>query len=589
MSNDYQQYLILDPIGGATLKHFPGTTLTITEDHLFALDIEYAPNLELLIIKGLMPGKTPHLRLLNTPKLERIELAEHLEPVIIHCAMANDLLYKLSINGKIEAIDALFGEFGFTQQAYVHCAYWNGFIMTNPDAVPALNCQQHLIVVKGESNFSIDNLQLNGNNDWIVHKTLGVHQLTVATDGKVLVEEFPLLSINMLSKGADLTVINTPMLQHIHGEGRQLKVSLEKHSVGEMNVLGRWNQLILNAPSLAKLSAKKIQKLIITDAHKLENIELSLNIPVDCHGALPVALSQSARFFFHECTVKQILLELKEGRTELLPSLLNVLPLAAYRNQVRHSLNALKELCDIGVSADLIWKTRTELLLNNLRYYEPKLYSEVELPIVHVPWYWSLSCDLRQETLLLDLMIWDHCQKTVVDAQEYVEVMKRKANRMHSLPVLLQCLISKKTSDSLYRLVTDLLGVFSNFIPEIKYMRNIFNNEMLSKRLLYAIQTAPDPRAHSVLTESLMNLLKHDSFMEIVPKLLAKNPALVREKLVRISNAAPGWYNGFFKEHLINYQSRLATIEDTRNRILMLALCPVAQTNNQASEALTYE
>lgn len=589
MSNNYQQYLTTDAIGGATLKHFPGTTLTITEDDLFALDIEYAPQLKRLVIQRLKPGKTPHIRLLDTPELECIELADSLEPVIIHCAIANSPLYKLSINGKIEAIDALFDRFGLTQQAYPHHAYWNGFIMTNPDAIPALNCQQHLIAVKGESNYSIDNLQLNGNNDWIVHKTLGVRQLTVATKGKILVEEFPLLSINMLSKEADLTIINTPMLQRINGEGRQLKVNLEKHSVGEMHVLGRWSQLILKAPSLAKLSAKQIQKLVITDAHQLENVELSLNIPVDCHGSLPVALSQSARFFFHESTVRQLLLEIKEGRTELLPSLLTVLPLAGYRNQVRHSLSALKELCDMGMPADLIWKARTELLLNNLRYYEKNLYNDLKQSSVHAPWCWSLSPDLRQETLLLDLMIWDHCQKTVEDAQKYVQTLTRQANRVQSLPVLFQCLTSKRTTQSLYNLVVKQIYSYSLYIPEIQRLRDVFDQEMLSKRLLYAIENATDKGARKTLIKSLMNLLTYNAFMEEIPKLLVSDPITVRADLIRISNAANGWYNGFFNINITHRQSKLDMIEDARNKLLMMVLCPFSQPTSKHSMENTYE
>ncbi len=80
MRSQYQHYIVKDSLGGATLRNFPGTHLTVQEPDIFALDIEQAPNLQHLEIVALKPGKTPHLRLFNVPALQQVDIGPAVMP-----------------------------------------------------------------------------------------------------------------------------------------------------------------------------------------------------------------------------------------------------------------------------------------------------------------------------------------------------------------------------------------------------------------------------------------------------------------------------------------------------------------------------
>lgn len=590
MNYDYKQYLTKDSFGGATLKHYPGKTLRISESDLFALDIEYADQLEHLIIDALRPGKEPHLRLFNVPQLLRVDLHDSIDPAIVYHAgiHASDTF---EVNGKIVAFDATFDNVGFAMEAASY-DHWEGFRMLSPSQAASVAFDHHLLLVcQNPHRFFGGDLNLPGNNDWVLDR-LDSRSLTLHSKGQVQISSLnSLYSIHLQNKCSELHIRNATNLQKIEGDGEQLKVHIKKHGTGSLNIQGEWSLVVINTPVLKKLTAPKIHELMVVEASKLETVELALPTEVTCQGIVPSPLSLKARYFFHEATLKNMIKRFNEGDTDVLATLLIMLPQAAYRSQARHSLNALKALCDKSVPAEDIWKARNELLLNNIRMYELGLYSQqIGYDLINnVPWHWTLNQDLYQEAILADLKIWDYCQKSLPAAKNYAAIMKYKAKRNSTLHVLIHCISSLEVSKDIYELAAELLESHSNYIPEIEKIREQANFNMVANRLLFGVKKARgNPEIQKRLIRAMLNLLTSQRFMHYITILFDINPKLVRGELVRICNAPNSWFDGFFTGYTpILSQKQNRKIKYTKQKLMLLALSPSKPlTTETALEAL---
>ena len=586
MRSQYQHYIVKDSLGGATLRNFPGTHLTVQEPDIFALDIEQAPNLQHLEIAALKPGKTPHLRLFNVPALQQVDIGPTVMPAIIYHAGRNDST-SLTISGNICAFDADINGIGFALSQPEN-DYWRAFRMLTPAQAQQFKGQNELLLVLQTGHNPIADLTLRGQNDWVLHG-LDIATLHSETTGQLQLHQVPALhSLTLHKPCRDLQVNQASNLQHLYGQGGHAKLQHEQHGTGELHIHGEWDSVALNTPKLKRLIAPAVKNLLVVDARQLEQADLALNTPVECLGMMPNALNQSTRFYFHEATVKNMLMQLSQGQPDILPSLLNILPQAAYRNQVRHSLNALKAMCDLFVPAETIWLTRNELLVNNLRIYGRRrlLLDESKPTSNRIIWSWSFPKDLYQEALLADLKIWEYCSNSLAPAFAYRATMAKTDNAVEYLPVLLHCISAADTSPVIQQLAAELLASYSRNDNQRSKLREQLNLPHNLNRLLYGIKkTAGQPAEQQQLISCAIQLMNEEHFMQHIGQFYDQHTDLVRGELVRIANAPNDWFSGFFNHlwMLPREQNQLAMA--FRQKIMLLALSPANTTTLTAQEA----
>ncbi len=586
MSTQYHAYIVKDSHGGASLKNYPEDYLIISESDVFALDIEHCPSLKHIIIKQLKPATKPHIRLFNVPALERMDIATDIEPAIIYHAGYHQHA-ALNINGKIEAVDMDINGIGFCVTHPVNGNQWDGFRIVSASEAQAFNQQDHLLLVQDNGEQAPECLTLHNQNDWVLHN-LNTRTLQADTHGQLHLLTMPALQSLTVNACSQLCIHQASNLQQLNGNGRIAKIDIDQHGTGTLAINGIWDSVSLNTPKLTTLQAPKVKNLLIIDASDLKTVDLALNTPVECLGMLPVALNQSARFYFHENSVRKMLEQLSLGNADILPSLLNILPQAAYRNQVRHSLNALKDMCDLFMPAEQIWAARNELLLNNLRMYGKGTFGDAKkmLPDNNVPWCWTMPADLYHEGIMADLRIWEYCANSQSQAMAYIKTMRHEADKIHLNPVLIHCISASDTSTAIYTLAADLISHYSDDNDVKKYLRAHTNLPHNLNRLLYAIKkSAAYPAIQRQVLHATVNLLNKDHFMQHIGALYDLKTEVIRSELVRIATEPNAWFYGFFTKGLISHDSLQRRAEKIRKSVMLLAMSPANTTQLSAQEA----
>lgn len=539
----------MDSVGGCSIVGFQGETLTIRDDALYALDVLDAPNLVTLQLARLKADQAPHLLIDNAPNLRHIVLPPEGAGAVIHLN-CNQAVHELTIEGPVGEIDAAWPGVQFRQEASTHRKNWNRVTVYGADQMHRHSADGGLMIVTGVMPTATEHLRLDACCDWLLTDIDGVSHLQITGTGSVSVDQLPSLrTLFSDNSNLQLSLTRTPRLKRISGCGELVTVRQSEWEHRELTIDGRWKHAKIASDRLEKLTYKDGRSLTVYHCSRLKVANLALGMDIECHGALPAPLAESARFFFDEATLHHNIEALRAGDKSVLPVTLRVLSGAHEPAQVVQCLQQLAELCALGIAPEKIWACRRELSARHrnarsrrkARGLRP--LNQTALAKADFNWHWHLPEDLAPQGWEADLDVWLYCQHSVFAAAEFGEVMAHTCQAPEALDTLirkaglvdqdkavkalaLQAIEHYVRKDADYMLGRHGRG--SN--DPIKRLARLFHDERT---------TAAQRRA---LIEFLCNVPDLDRLLASVPELLSLAPGLVRAELMKLSRKRERWF-----------------------------------------------
>lgn len=544
-----QQHSEMDSVGGCTVRGFTGEALEISDDNLFAFDILDCPNLTTLRIEKTQAGKAPHLLLQNVPNLRSIALPANRPSAVIHLNLGR-APKGLIIEGAVGEIDGAWPGVQFREQASNHQKNWARVAIRMAGENNAVRTSEGLVIVTGPVRPETEHLCLSDHCDWLLTDIDGVSHLQITGTGSVTVDQLPdLRTLFSDNSNLQLSLTRTPRLKRIAGRGELVTVRQSEWENRELTIDGRWKHAKLASDRLERLTYKDGRSLTVYHCSRLKVANLALGMDIECHGALPAPLAESARFFFDEATLHHNIEALRAGDDSVLPVTLRVLSGAHEPAQVVQCLQQLAELCALGIAPEKIWACRRELSARHrnarsrrkTRGLRP--LNQAALAKADFNWHWHLPEDLAPQGWEADLDVWLYCQHSVFAAAEFGDVMVHTCQA----PEALDTLIRKAGLSDQDKAVKSLaLQAIEHYVRKnadymlgrhgrgsndpIKRLARLFHDERT---------TAAQRRA---LVEFLCNVLDLDRLLASVPELLALAPGLVRAELMKLSRKRERWF-----------------------------------------------
>ncbi|WP_417521834.1 hypothetical protein [Marinobacter sp.] len=586
------QYAQTDNSGGCTITGYKGEEMIIRDSRLYALDIISAPHLKVIKIELLMASKPPHLVLDNIPNLERIELPVGQHGAVIHLNRSSrpQTPRDLVIRGLISEIDGAWPGVKFRQQASRARGSWSQvrFASLTKNLTPADDGE--LVILSDGCLPDQDHLTLDGQGDWLLINVGGVSHLQLNTPGSVSVDHLQALrTVFSTEHSVDLTINKTPRLRRVAGCGQVLSLRQANGSARQLTIDGRWKHASIADDRLECLRYQDGRSLTVYQCSRLKSVNLAPGMDVECHGALPTALAQSARFFYDEATLNRNIETLRGGDNSVLPVTLRVLGGAHEPRQVVHCLQLLAELCSLGISAHSIWECRRELSARH-RNARSRRKNRTQRPMnaaamakADFTWHWHLPADLAPQGWEADLIIWAYCQASVLPAADYGNVMAHTCRESLALDTLIRLAGAADNQQALKSLAIKTIEQYVSKNAEYMLERNRqLRNEPTKRviRLLNKLQTNTSQGRMIILF--LFNILNLNQLLKAVPEILSIAPGFVRTELMAMSRKPDAWL--IDRIPTLEIHRAKSTITHYRRKLMQAALASATTAKDDASD-----
>lgn len=572
-----QQYTQIDTAGGCTIKGFEGEELTLSDSHRYAVDILEAPALKVIKIKSLMAGKPPHLVLANIPNLERIELPAGHPGAVIH--LNSERAPKpFTIEGLVSEIDGAWPGVQFRQTASGCRENWSRVTLRHVAKDVRTPDDAELVIMTAPAPAQVEHLTLGGHSDWLLTDIEGLSHLQINTSGYVALDQLPALrTVFSSDHRLQLSLSQTPRLKRVAGCGEILSIRQSDWKEKQLTIDGRWKHAKIASDRLEQLSFKDGRSLTVYHCSRLKVVDLALGMDIECHGALPAPLAESARFFFDEATLNHNIDALRAGEMSVLPVTLRVLGGAHEPAQVVHCLQQLAELCALGIAPEKIWECRRELSARHrnarsrrkTRGLRP--LNQAAMAKADFNWHWHLPDDLGPQGWEADLEIWVYCRKTVSAAFDFGDVMAHTCQE----PIALDTLIRKAgitgSDEALANLAVQAIEHYVRKNAEYMLGRHSQGSNDPLKRLTRIFKQPQMTMAQRrTLLVYLCNSLDLDRLLAAVPQLLQLAPGPVRAELMALSRKPERWFIPRIPSLRLHRTKH--TVERYRSKLMQAAL-----------------
>lgn len=544
-----RDYSNTDSVGSCNVHGFKGEELTVRDNSLYALDIVDAPNLTTLNIEKLQTNQVPHLLIENAPRLQRIKLPTEQPGAIIHLS-TNHAPGEFTIEGAVCEIDAAWPGVQFRQEACSHRKNWNRVIICSPEQATKTSMTEGLVIVTGKVPAQLEHLALGNHCDWLLTDIDRITHVQIMTTGSVTVDQLPALrTVFSTNHQLQLSITRTPSLRRISGCGELVLIRQSDWQEKQLTIDGRWNHAKIASDQLEQLSFKEGRSLIVYHCSRLKMADLALGMDIECHGALPAPLAESARFFFEEAPLNNNIEALRAGDMSVLPVTLRILGGAHEPAQVVHCLQQLVALCVLEIAPEQIWECRRELSArhHNARY-RPKTralrpLNQAAMVKADFNWHWHLPEDLAPQGWEADLDIWTYCKNVVPAAADFSGVMVHTCQD----PVALETLIRKAgiadQDEALRVLAVQAIEHYVRKNTDYMPLRHRQGGNDLIRRLTRLFKDPYMTEAQKrPLVLFLCNTLEIEQLLGSVPRLLQLAPGLVRVELMKLSQMPERWF-----------------------------------------------
>jgi len=584
----YEHYITRDTVGGASIAGFPGTALEIDESDLFALDILDAPNLETIHFKRLKSLKRPHLVFSNLPSLSTVLLPSGHPGAIVHYNALN-APNSFVINGAVSEIDAAWENTQTRLESSPNRSQWTRVVCCPATQKPLEPAGNGLVIVTGDMPAEHDQLTLGADNDWLILNGRGLRHVQANTSGKVMLQQVPdLRTINSSAHGLSLEIYDASALKRISGTGERVIV-YQKHSTPqELTIADKWQHARIHSKTLKRLDFAHGKSLALHHCDRLNHVNLPLGMDVECFGALPAPLMASARFYFDESSLNTCMERFKNGESSQLAGILSILANAHEREQVVLSLQKIQELCELGVSPDLIWRTRRELAARHRenrgkskRAKRP--FNDAALSKADLYWHWKFPEDLAPQGWEADLKIWQYCHPTVEAAASYGDIIACTCCNDAALETLLRLAANLNSGDDLFCLAVQCMKEYLSKSEDYLLNRNRSQKQDPTLRIIRLIigERATEADQRTVIT-FLCEVLPMETLVKSVPPIVHLCPGVFRSVLMSLARKPEGWF--IPRIGTLPFYKRGNEIEQYRRQLMQIALAPCVSENEDDEE-----
>ncbi|MBS3805837.1 MAG: hypothetical protein KGY54_14925 [Oleiphilaceae bacterium] len=576
-----------DTIGGASLCGFQGKTLDIDEPDIFALDIIDAPNLETIRFKRLNSLKSPHLVLSNLPALRRIVLPAGHPGAIVHvnCAAAPR---PFVIDGAVGELDAAWDTTRFSMEAAPGKPHWSRVVFCAPAPDLPQPAGNGLVIVHGQMPDGLDQLTLAERHDWLLTGVAALRHIQINTSGKVVLNQLPdLRTLNSSGQGLVLMASETPALHRLSGTGKSLTLHQSRSGASRLTIADDWEHAGIHDSQLKELAFTNGASLTLHHCGSLTRVDLPLGMEVECRGALPPLLMNSARFYFDESSLNTSLEKFREGDDAHLTGILSVLANAYEPEQVVISLQKLHELCQLGVAPDLIWRTRRELAArhsNNRRRNkrQNRPFTEAAMVKADLYWHWRFPDDLAPQGWEADLNLWQHCQASVPQARDYGEIIVCTCSDETGMDALLRKGLDNRSDPALFNLAVEAMAEYLKKGHEFVLDRNRrLGNNPTFRLVRFLFCRHASNHSNRTAIAFLCDVLPLNTLVTEIPPVVHMDPGLFRGQLMALTRRPEGWFRARMDSQMF-YNNR--ELEAYRRTLMQIALAPCTSEDEDETD-----
>jgi hypothetical protein len=262
----------------------------------------------------------------------------------------------------VSEIDAAWEQVQLRMEAAPKLQHWSRVLFCGPEKHLPTPSDHGLVVVTGNMPDDLDQLTLDKGSDWLITAIRGLRHVQINTSGQTALQKLPhLRTVNSSGHSLNLSIDDAPKLERIAGTGELVSVRQPNNPVNDLTIADQWQQASIRSSRLEILSFINGASLTLHHCYGLQHVDLPLGIDVECRGALPLPLINTARFYFDESSLKASFDRFRQADQSQLPTLLSILAKAHEHDQVVLSLQRLHELCQLGVPAGKVWQARREL------------------------------------------------------------------------------------------------------------------------------------------------------------------------------------------------------------------------------------
>jgi|GEM_PF-3105491 len=563
-----------DNTGGVTLHRLTSTEERLGHRRLQALDLHYAPNLEVLAFTRKKNDKALHLLLNQIPVLRQLSLPPCPQGAVVHLT-GDSINHGLHITGPVSQIDAQWGSTQFYLDQPAGGAPWPEIQLVRPADVASLPPGEGLVIIIGDAGDNTRTLTLDGDYHWLVVQCHSLQHLQISTSGQVNILNAERLStINGSAPALHLSVDNAPALKRVSGTGHRINLRQEKGSVRIFTIDGQWQEAQIRSAQLEELRFPNAKRLELFQCDRLKSVSLPLGVETECHGNVPDSLLSSARLFMDESTLRRHLEAVHNGDHSNLHALLHVLAHRHHSQEAVTALQALSELCQAGAPAEAIWETRQELLARHQRGPNRKRSRPVTMAERHratTNWRWSLPGDLEQEGLRADIRIWRYCRVHHLPANRYSPVIAKECPSISALHALVVNGMDAGAEPIDQDIMTNALKAWAKPSTRPVLARDHTGTD-LGRRLVSIVGSGDVPdNTRDAMLDLLVEGLDADALLAAFQQLLTRQPTRTRLRALKIANAGRPWFRRFG----IGFQSDDPRAEQLRGRFLRLSLMAI--------------
>ncbi len=584
----YSTYITRDTAGGASLTNFPGQTLEVDEPGIFALDIVDAPNLEVIHLKRLKPHDRPHLVLSNLPKLQQIILPSGHPAAIVHFN-SEKAPRPFEITGRVSEIDAAWENTQFRMESAPNYPHWNRVSCSRPDDGIPEPGGNGLVILNGNMPGDNDQLTLGPDNDWLLTNIAGLRHVQISTRSKAVIQHVPdLRTVNSSGQGLDLTINQAPVLKRVSGVGELLNLHQHKQTERELTIADQWQHARIHSSRLQTLRFPNGASLSLHHCNALQRVDFPLGMDVECFGALPAPLMRSARFYFDESSLNAGLDRFKHGDESQLPGILSILANAHEREQVVLGLQKLHELCELGVSPDLIWTTRRELATRhrdnrakNRRANKP--LNEAAMVKADRYWHWKFPDDLAPQGWEADLKLWQQCNPTVSAAADYGEIIACTCCDEEALNTLIRLAGTASGDSDIYALTLRCMEDYLRKDEDFLLNRHRSQNRDPTMRLVkLLIRSRKGNQGQRTVIAFLCNILPLATLVKSIPPIVHLCPGVFRSQLMALVRKPEGWFQA--RLDALSFYKRGRELDEYHKQLMHIALAPCTSEEDEEEE-----